>query len=54
MSLSFGDSGETVELYERSLTANLPAETIHEMEIHRTHRSAGAGHLQIPLTPRMP
>ena len=32
---SFGDSGEMVELYERSMTANLPAETIHEIEIHK-------------------
>lgn len=32
---SFGDSGEMVELYKRSMTANLPAETIHEIEIHR-------------------
>ncbi len=35
MPRSFGDSGEMVELYTRSMTANLPAETIHEIEIHK-------------------
>ncbi len=35
MPRSFGDSGEMVELYERSMTANLPQETIHEIEIHK-------------------
>ena len=32
---SFGDSEEMIELYDRSLTANLPLETIHEIEIHK-------------------
>ena len=35
MPRSFVDSGEMVELYERSMTANLPLETIHEIEIHK-------------------
>ena len=35
MPRSFVDSGEMVELYERSMTANLPPETIHEIEIHK-------------------
>lgn len=32
---SFGDSREMIELYERSMMANLPTETIHEIEVHR-------------------
>ena len=32
---SFGDSPEMVELYERLMLANLPLETIHEIEVHK-------------------
>ena len=31
----FGDSEEMAELFERSLLANLPIDTVHEIEVHR-------------------
>lgn len=35
MPRSFGDSEEMIELYEHSMMANLPTDTIHEIEAHR-------------------
>lgn len=35
MPRSFGDSEEMIELYEHSMMANLPSDTIHEIEAHR-------------------
>ena len=32
---SFGDSEAMIELYERSMLANQPVETLHEIEVHR-------------------
>ena len=32
---SFGDSEAMTELYGRSMLANLPTDTLHEMEVHR-------------------
>ncbi len=35
MPRSFGDSEEMIELYEHSMMANLPTDTIYEIEAHR-------------------